>query len=278
MNNSDLCVQQFEKEYQFKLAKRTLYNYVISIKQLLSYSQQSIKQISNQDIRNWLLDLAMKGNKPDTIRYKLNAIKLFLRFCLEEEIVSCNPAESIPAPKREDILPRYLSEDQLEQLRYLVTGHLKERAVIELLYATGIRVSELSSIKKEDVMWSERTIIIQGKGEKERIVCFDRICEEHLQAYLDTRKDDLPYLIMKERGKGPMSPYSIREKFKEYSQHLGFKCTPHTLRHTFTVNLMMKGMRLEFIQSLLGHGDPQETERYAKLYNHAQKQKYDEWN
>ncbi|QFK72616.1 tyrosine-type recombinase/integrase [Pradoshia sp. D12] len=189
-----------------------------------------------------------------------------------------NPIQSIPAPKIPEELPRYLTRMQLTQLRQHVSGKLKEQAVVEVLYATGVRVSELCMIKKEDISWSERSIQIKkGKGKRERIVLFTKECEEYLNAYLKNRQDDIPFIFLNHAETGPTNGYGIQHFFRKYSKTLDFYVSPHIIRHTFAAHLAMKGMPLTNIQVLLGHEEPRNTQIYTRLYNEAQKQMYDEW-
>jgi len=150
----------------------------------------------------------------------------------------------------------------------------KKRAIIETLYSTGVRLSELINIKLQDINWEARLILIKGKGEKERIVLFNAECEERLKYYLSTRHDTIPYLIISDTG-NRMYARLLQKYFEKYTKKLGFKVSPHTLRHTFAAHLAQKGMPLACIQELLGHADIRDTRIYAKLYEHARRNKLD---
>ena len=117
----------------------------------------------------------------------------------------------------------------------------------------------------------------KGKGKIGRIVLFTRSCEEHLKAYLNERKDDLPYVFLNVPGTGPIHYQFVEKNFRKYKKELGIHVSPHTLRHTFAAHLAMKGMPLVGIQSLLGHASPENTQRYARLFDHERKQVYDDW-
>lgn len=278
MITSELCIQNFKNEYRFRLKEETSNLYELAMKQLLSYCEKPFNKITAGDIRSWMLYLeTIGGYKPRTVKCKLAGLKLFYKYCTEEELMERNPAESIPFPEIEDRLPYYLEQEHLEKLRRLVEGRLQERAIIELLFATGIRISELAAMKKEDIVWSERIIHIpEGKRKKGRIVCFSRMCGEHLKAYLEEREDNLPYVFLNKTKKGPLNIRTTNLDFENYARQLGFHLTPHTLRHTFAAHLARKGMQLQGIQLLLGHNGPHQTKLYARLYNHARKQMYDE--
>ncbi|SFD39919.1 integrase/recombinase XerC/integrase/recombinase XerD [Bacillus sp. OV194] len=278
MITSEACIKRFIDDYSFKLEKNTLEGYKISIRLLLSFSKKAYNEVTTRDIRNWLAHLEEDRYKISTIRTKMFGLRLFYQYCLEEELIAHNPVEAIPLPNNEDKLPHYLTMDQLTQLKLLSEGNLKQRAVIEVLYSTGTRISELINMKLEDIQWSERMIRIpKGKGKKERIVLFTKDCSEHLNAYLNVRRDDLPYVFLNGNGTGAIDNHNIQVWFRVFQKKLGFYVTPHTLRHTFAAHLVMKGMPLECIQALLGHDKLQNTHIYTRLYSQAQKQMYDEW-
>jgi site-specific recombinase XerD len=278
MHKTEFCVKQFIDDYSFRLEKTTLKGYETSIIQLLCFCVKPYNEITTRDIRNWLMHLEEEGYKLGSIRYKMYGLRLFYQYCLEEELITHNPVEAVPIPRLDDKLPHYLSIDQLTQLRLLCEGNLKQRAIIEVLYTTGIRRNELASMKLEDIDWSERMIRIpKGKGKKERIVLFTKDCAEHLKAYLQDRRDDLPFVFLNRDGTALVASRTINHWFKSYSEKLGVFMSPHTLRHTFAAHLAMKGMSLACIQALLGHDNPQQTHLYARLHHQARKQMYDEW-
>jgi site-specific recombinase XerD len=275
---TEVWLQKFSDEYSFRLSEKTIRTYVRAMEQLIKYSNKPFGEISTKDIRRWLNHLNESGYKVNTINSKLFGVKLFYRYCLEEGVITHDPIKSISFPAREISLPRYLRSDQWVQLTNHVKGKLQERAVVEVLHATGVRIGELTAMKKENINWTERIIHIQkGKRKKGRIVLFTKTCSEHLKAYLNERCDDLPYVFVNTKGNGPACIRTIQKKFSTYQQPLGIKVSPHVLRHTFAANLAIKGMPLEAIQMLLGHESPHQTQLYARLYDHARKQMYDEW-
>lgn len=278
MLTSESCLQKFKEDYKHRLTEKTINLYERAVKQLLVYCEKSFDVITTGDIRKWLLHLDKINYKKSTVHTKVVGLKLFYKYCLEEKLVTNNPANPIPFPKIEGTLPCYLEMKELNLLRKLVEGKVQERAVVEVLYATGIRISEMAALKKEDISWSERIMHIRnGKRKKERIVPFTHTCTEHLKTYLEERKDDLPLVFVNTSGTGPICFETTQRKFKKYAKKLGVRMTPHTLRHTFAAHLAIKGMPLVGIQSLLGHDNPHHTFVYARLYSQAKKQKYDEW-
>lgn len=278
--DQEVYMKQFIMDNQFRLDTESLKKYQCAVKQFLEYTGKSLTCITRSDIRHWLAHLKEKGYKPKTIWSKLTGLKSFFKYCTEEGFTLNNPALNVPFPHVEEKRPYYLTVEQLNKLRKLLEGRLMERAIVELLYASGVRISELCSMKKEDIDWAERVIHIpKGKRKKGRIVLFTHECAEHLKSYLDSRTDDLPYVFLSLRSKNqPIHPDTVGQwLFRSYSKSLVFKVTPHTLRHTFAAHFAQKGMPLECIQVLLGHEEPQQTRYYARLYNHARKEIYDKF-
>jgi site-specific recombinase XerD len=208
----------------------------------------------------------------------LCGLKTFFSYCEEEGFIMLNPAKEVPYPYREDNIPWYLTTEQLAQLREHVEGSPREGALIEVLYATGVRISELAAMRKTDINWSERYIVIpSGKGKKGRIVIFSQKCADVLQTYLNKRTDKLPYVFTNTKGVNSIGISANKNMFHSFSKQLGFRVTNHILRHTFAAHLAQKGMPLEYIQVLLGHDNIQNTKIYARLYDVARKEMYDEW-
>ncbi|MGN7175621.1 tyrosine-type recombinase/integrase [Cytobacillus sp. SAFR-174] len=277
--DTEITIKQFILDNQLRLAPETLKIYQCAVKQLLKHTGKPINSITKSDICYWLSDLNENGYKPKSVYAKVTGVKSFFNYCLEEEFILKNPAEKVPFPRVSETLPYYLNLEQVNQVRHLLNGRLQERAIFEVLYATGVRISELSAMKKEDINWIERIIRIpRGKWKAGRIVLFTRDCSEHLKVYLESRKDDNQYVflspILKDR---PIHPNVVGHRFRDYSKKLGFRITPHTLRHTFAAQLAQRGMPLECIQVLLGHEDPQQTRYYARLYGQARKVIYDQY-
>ena len=275
--NAKAYLENFIADVQFRYSTSTLDNYQRYVNQFFNYCNKPLDEIRKRDIRNWLIHNSEKGYQPATICLGLCSLKTFFTYCLEEELILQNPAEEIDFPKRDEVIPKYLTVEQLTLLRGHVEGQVRARAVIETLYATGIRISELAAMRIEDINWSERSILItNGKGKKERMVLFTRVCGEHLKFYLDKRTDTLPFVFPNSKGTKSFSFWYNKNMFLDFSEQLGFKVTSHILRHTFAAHLAQKGMPLNSIQVLLGHTDIQNTQIYARLYDLARKEIYDD--
>jgi len=270
------CIDKFKEGYENKIACRTLKAYQKSVRDLVNHVDKPFLEVTRKDIRSWS-DHLLGYMKSSSVGTKLCGIKLFYRYCLEERLINKNPAETVPYPAREDKLPYYLKPEQLTQLCKLLEGNKKERTIVEVLYATGVRIDELVNIEMDDINWSERSILVVGKQNKERIVLFTKTCAEHLKTYLEDREDGLPFLFLNSKKNGCIDVRTVQWKFEQYRGKLGFFISPHTLRHTFAAHLAYKGMPLAAIQDLLGHEVRKVTQQYARLYESARKDIYDEW-
>lgn len=278
MLTTEMCIEKFAEDYSARLSKSIIEVYKIAIKQMIRFCEKPYYEILIQDVRSWLRYLDANGYKKSSIKTKMFGLRLFYKYCIEEGYMKHNPIEAIPLPKDDDKLPYYLTNEQLNQLRSLCEGNVMLRAIIEVFYTTGVRLRELTNMKLEDINWAERTIRIpRGKGKKERVVVFTKGCEEYVKAYLATRIDKRPFLFINRYGTEPVHPASIENWLKSFHEEMGFPLTPHMLRHTFAAHLAMKGMKFEYIQALLGHDNPKHTQIYTRLYQEAQKQKYDQW-
>lgn len=269
--------QAFFNDHQARFSPETIRSYKIALTQFFSFCQKDYHEVQARDIRDWLASMSEMGLKPRSIQMKLSAIKSFYKYTFEENHLNRNPTIKVKTPQKEDSLPYYLDKRQLAQLQELTKENPRDRAIVETLYATGVRISELLNIKLEDVKWDSRQIWIRkGKGIKERFVLFSHDCAERLKMYLERRLVDSKYLFSNQRGE-PISRCLVELHFRRYTNTLGFKVTPHTMRHTFAAHLAEKGMDFTHIQELLGHENINSTRIYTRLMNHARKKQYDRY-
>jgi len=258
-----------------RFSAETIRSYRIALKQFFSFCKKEYTEVKATDIRTWLASLEEKGLKPNSIHLKLSALKSFYHYCIEENRIIKNPTVTVQTPKIIDSLPKYLSKRQITLLQELTRFDSRDRAMVETLYATGVRVSEFNNIKLEDIKWETRQIwISKGKGNKERFVLFTHECLERLQVYLTQRKVESDYLFCNQKG-GKLSRVFIEKKFMEFSKKLEFKVTPHMMRHTFATHLATKKMSQSYIQELLGHVNINSTRIYTRLTDSARKKQYD---
>lgn len=267
----------FIRDHENRFSSETIRSYRLSLAQFFTFCPKPFDEVRATHIRAWLVDMREKGLKPRSIHLKLSALKSFYRYCLEENRIKRNPTSTVPTPKKEDTLPYYLTKHQLALLQDHTKDDLRERAIIDTLYATGVRISELLNIKLADIKWERRQLWIRkGKGNKERFVLFTYECAERIKSYLDSRKIESDYLFCNQRGE-PLSRVYVQHKFREYSESLGFKVVPHTMRHTFAAHLAEKNMKKSYIQELLGHSNINSTHIYTRLNAQARKRQYDQY-
>lgn len=269
--------ESFFNDQRGRFSSETVRTYKIALSQFFSHCNKKVDEVKASDIRSWLAMMNEKELKPRSIQMKLSALKSFYQYCMEENIIRNNPTLKVRTPQKEDSLPYYLDKRQITLLQELVRENTRDRAIVEFLYATGVRISEMLNIKIEDVKWNSRQIWIRkGKGNKERFVLFSHECAERLKAYLAQRSIDSEYLFANHRGE-PLSRVTVQLHFRQYTERLGFKVSPHTLRHTFAAHLAEKGMDFSYIQELLGHVNINSTRIYTRLMNHARKKQYDRY-
>ncbi len=264
-------------DHKARFSLETIRSYKISLNQFFLFLGKNYDEVKAMDVRAWLASMEEQGLKPRTIHLKLSALKSFYHYCMEEKKVTRNPTLTVHTPQKDDSLPYYLTKRQVALLQELTRNDPRDRAIVETLYTTGVRVSELLQIKLVDIKWETRQIWIRkGKGNKERFVLFTHECAERLKTYLQQRKHNNEYLFANNRG-GHLSRVFVEKKFQEFTTALGFKVVPHTMRHTFAAHLAERNMPQSYIQELLGHVNINSTRIYTRLMEHARKKQYDQY-
>lgn len=277
MKKTNDAISYFFKDNQAKFAKETVRGYGISLQQFFGFCRKEYDEVKPVDVRNWLAGLEKKGQKARTRNLKLASLRSFYKYCIEENLTQKDPTLNISTCRIDDYLPLYLNKSTLVLLMEAAKNNLRDRAIIETLYATGVRVSELINIKLTDIKWDNRQIwISKGKGNKERFVLFTSDCAERLKEYLDNRIVKSLYLFANQKG-NHLSRVWIEIMFRRYSEKLGLDVavTPHILRHTFAAHLAEKDMPQTHIQELLGHVNINTTRIYTRLCATARKKQYD---
>ena len=262
------------------LSKNTIEAYSHGLNRFLNYlrrkGMEEVREISKLDIREFLLFLKKKGLSSKTLARNLVSIRVFLRFLTEESILSANPAEEIESPKTAKTLPEILSleevETLLEQPDTQIPQGMRDRAMLEMLYATGMRVSELTQLQVNHVHLEAGYVLIYGKGSKERIVPIGNEAMKWARRYMgETRerllkKRESPFLFVNRSGK-PMSRQYFWKSIKAYGRRAGIRkrITPHLLRHSFASHLLEGGADLRSVQLMLGHVDISTTQIYTHV-------------
>lgn len=275
-------------KYQKKYSDYTIVSYCNDIVEYLEYlSSEAIdfKKVEYSDIRFYLMYLKEKKQDNNTsIDRKLSALRGFYKFLANEKVVETNVFSLISGPKKEKKLPRYFEYNELEELflvpdRKIPLGQ-RDLLLLELLYATGIRVGELTNIKTKDIDLSTRTILILGKGNKERIVTYGEYCEDILKEYLRDgyiclnlhRKE---YLFLNKNG-GQLTERGVRYILEQIIKKtsLNKNISPHMLRHSFATHLLNEGCDLLTVQKLLGHESIKATQIYTHVTTDRLKEVY----
>lgn len=242
-------------------------------------NSEALVNVSREQITGYMTQLKEKGLAAATIARKLAAIKAFYRFMTAEGYMDANPAEVVEAGTKGIKLPRVLSEDEvvrlLNQPDITTAEGFRDRTMLEVLYATGMRVSELINLTLERVDLNMKYIIAFGKGSKERIVPLGSVAAEFLQQYLEKVR---PKLTHEERNTNIVflafgGHELTRQRFWQIIRTYGRKAninkalTPHILRHSFATHLLDNGADLRSVQELLGHSDISTTQIYTHLTN-----------
>ncbi len=233
-----------------------------------TFGKNNLLKVERAEIRYFVEYLLKYGTNPKSIARKLSAIRSFYRYCVNNGLLDRFPPEGIKNPKQPRKLPDVLSVNQLTKILEDWTPkgvlEIRNKAIIDLFYSTGVRASELCNITFDDIDFKERTIRILGKGNKERIVLFGEKTLHNLKAYLSTRKDNKKWLFLSNR-KRKLSRrevwYIINTTFEKIA--LKFGVHPHTLRHSFATHLLDNGADIRVIQELLGHASISTTSIYV---------------
>ncbi len=219
--------------------------------------------------------------KKNTQNYHLIALRAFLKYLAKHEIASLSP-EQIELSKQSARVVDFLEPDELKRLLAAPAKYaeglvaLRDRAILALLFSTGLRVSELAALPIERVNLKQDEFTVRGKGDKPRVVFLSQDSKDALSPYLSARRDTSPYLLVshdrakKGRGEtGPLTPRSIERIVAAYARHCGItkRITPHTLRHTFATDLLRNGADIRSVQSLLGHASITTTQVYTHVTN-----------
>lgn len=260
---------KYERNYSVHTV-RAYMNDLAEFEDFLSNSSTEIEKVSAKNINLYSLNLYTKNSK-STVSRKLTTLRSFFNFMVRKGNIKQNPAKLIPLPKKEKELPVFLSVDEVFKLIDSIDPEgilpLRDLAIIELLYSSGLRVSELAKIKVLDIDHRENFVKVSGKGNKERVVPFGSNAREVILQYLRRRtelkpKDD--FFFLNSRGSG-LTTRSIERIVKKYGLLSGIskKISPHALRHTFATHLLGGGADLRSIQELLGHSSLSTTQRYT---------------
>ena len=266
-------------------SNNTVSSYKKDLTQFYDYSKnRNINDIDYEFIRSYLFFLYDKKYTSKSISRHISSLKSFFKYLMKNEIIKTNPMLLISNPKVEKKLPNYLNYKDLETILSIpdkndVLG-LRNALILELLYSSGIRVSELVNIKLSDIDFINRRIIILGKGNKERVVLYGKLCSDLLNNYINKSrslliKEDNEYLLLNKFG-NKITDRAIRMIIDGIIKKscLKLRVSPHTFRHTFATHLLNEGADLKIVQELLGHENISTTGIYTHVSNERLRRVY----
>jgi integrase/recombinase XerD len=235
---------------------------------------KQIEELARQDLRTWIASLSREGLAPRSVSRATSAARGFYRFLMLDGHIKRHPAEDLDTPQAGTYLPRYLSEDEMEKLLAApdtaTEEGLRDRAILELMYASGLRISELISLKASDLDMDAGLLSCHGKGSKERRIPIGKSATRWLELYLAARRRLTPRthdqrLFVNSLG-APLTRQALWTAIKRYSERVGLEnVSPHTLRHSFATHLIQHGADSRSVQSLLGHSDISTTQIYTHI-------------
>ncbi|WP_423777480.1 site-specific tyrosine recombinase XerD [Dolosigranulum pigrum] len=277
------------------LSANTVTSYKRDIEKYLTFLTEKkitqLDEVSRFEILDFLQTLRQSGAADNSIIRMVSSLRKFHQYLKRESIVSDDPMQLIDTPKKASTLPKAISPQAVEQLLEApdTTTPLgvRDRTILELMYATGLRISELVNLKLSDMHLTMGFIQTMGKGEKERIIPLGEIASQWLDHYLDGARvylqdqsaETSEYVFLNSRGKG-LSRQGVWKKVKQLALEAGIdqNVTPHTLRHSFATHLLENGADLRMVQELLGHADISTTQIYTHITKTRLKQVYSDYH
>ena len=275
-----------------RLSRHTLAAYQHDLTALLKYACEAdidqAQDLKAADIRGLISQGHRKGLSGRSQQRKLSALRTFFDYLARESGVDLNPAQLVSAPKTPRRLPKTLDADQVSKLLMVeaLSWHdVRDKAILELFYSSGLRLSELTACNKSSLSWDENTVLVRGKGNKERILPIGRHAQTALKDWLKVRDNaptkgaeiDADALFISERGKRA-SNTNVQARIKSWTrkQGNGLHVHPHMLRHSFASHILESSGDLRAIQELLGHADISTTQIYTHLDFQHLAQVYDQ--
>lgn len=275
--------------YERNASPHTIRNYESDLRQFQEYLQEGnpdavvdVRQVNALHIRGFLAHLFEREKKKSSIGRKLSAVRAFYKFLVRDGLLAANPAATVATPKPEKKLPRIMTEEEINNFLDGVAKATpdgarmmrRDWAILELLYASGLRVSELTGLDLRSVSFGDNMLLVRGKGRKERIVPFGSKAGEALNDYLPVREKILmeakrrgeTALFLNARGER-LTTRSVDRLLKQYVRSFGpqVKVSPHSMRHAFASHLLTEGADLRAIQEMLGHRSLATTQKYTQV-------------
>jgi integrase/recombinase XerC len=271
----DRAIRYFTRylKVERNVSPHTLRNYTSDLTLFHSFLRSLQKNISLNGVdasllRGYLATLKKSGLRAASVARKLATLRSFFQYMTEEGWVNQNPAQLVSTPKQEKRLPKFLTVDEAQRLMNSPApskNKLRDSAILETFYSTGVRISELTALRKEDIDFQSRLIRVLGKGRKERVVPIGEHAIRAIKVYLQQTASSRSAIFSNGRG-GGLTTRSIHRIVKGAMQRIDrFAFSPHTLRHTFATHLLEGGADLRSVQEMLGHASLSTTQRYTHI-------------
>ena len=267
------------------LARHTLESYRRDLARLDRWAGKAgkaVAELTRPDLRKWIASLSREGLAPSSVARAVSAARGFYKFLMLDGHIKHHPAEDLDTPQRFSYLPKFLTEEEIDRLfatpDISTEEGIRDRAMLELMYAAGLRVSELVTLKQAEVDLHGGVINCRGKGSKERRVPVGKSAVHWLQQYASSKagygKSAYPNLFL-HRGK-PLTRQLAWAMIKTYAEKIGLqRVSPHTLRHSFATHLLQHGADSRSVQALLGHSDISTTQIYTHITDRHLRAAYD---
>lgn len=279
----DQAVKEFEYEVKMGsgLAQNSIVSYIRDVRDYVTYLKHvrgidHFDYVTTKDIQNYFMTLRKKHYAHSSMARKRSAIRRFHQFLVDERMSQANPLVEMPKMRRKKPLPKVLSMAECERLLSVYTVldtplKLRNQAMLEMLYGSGLRISELTELRLEQVFVQRGLIHVQGKGGKTRVLPLGEEAKQALRDYLAKARQELltlptDYVFLNRFGKG-MSRVGFFKIIRDLAIEAGLsqKVSPHMLRHSFASHLLSRGVDLRYVQELLGHSDISTTEIYTHV-------------
>lgn len=274
-------------KYAKNYSENTVSSYQNDLSKLYEYiGKKRIENVSHADIVKYIESLG--DLKEKSLARNMSSLRMFYDFMVKKKYIKKSPMDGVEGPKIGKYLPDVLTIDEVDRLLDFEGENnftFRDRCILELLYSTGLRISELISLTLVNINLQDCFVKVMGKGAKERIVPLNDVAVDYLKRYVnDVRPQMLKgfmaeELFLNNHGKG-LSRQAIFKMIKKRAEDVGIKksISPHTLRHSFATHLLQNGADIRFIQELLGHAELGTTEIYTHIANETLKKDYDEYN
>ena len=271
------------------LATNSIASYDTDLARLHNWTDKNdldLLTLTRQDLREWLIDLGSEELSQNSKRRLISAVRGFYKFLMFDGHVTKNPAEDMVAPQKGVYLPRFLNRAEIEMLLAepdtSTENGLRDRAIVELMYASGLRVSEVVNLKIHEVDIDAGILTCTGKGSKTRRVPVGSSAVEWLKSYLAVRRKfeniEIDRMFVNSNG-SPVTRQSIYLSITEYAKKCGLEgVSPHTLRHSFATHLVQNNADIRSVQQMLGHADISTTQIYTHITSTQLKRNYDRFH